>query len=195
MSLFQNLEHGILAPGLCLFGDKAYMNASYMATPYPAVSGGTKDAYNFYHSQLRIRIECTFGILTHQWSILRRAIPMNVSIKKTVALVFALAKLHNYCIDQSDNSDLTYFANDEWLHELNGAVPLVPTRDSQSTGNNNVIPEQLMDGGHHFDDIGGIRGRYNYISTVNGTPLPRERLHSHVESIGLTRPTQIPNSR
>jgi hypothetical protein len=124
---------------------------------------------------------------------------MNVSISKTVALVLALAKLHNYCIDQSDSSDLTYAANDEWLHERNGAVPLVSTRDSQSSGNNNdVIPEQLMDGGHHFDDIGGISGRYNrqrrynYISRVNGSPLPRERLHSHIESIGLTRPTPIP---
>jgi hypothetical protein len=153
----------------------------YIATPYPAVSGGTKDAYNFYHSQLQKQIECTFGILTHRWSILMRAIPMNVSIKKTVTLVLALAILHNYCIDQSDNSDLdAYVANDEWLR-LNGAVPLVLTRDSQSTGNNNVIPEQLMDGGHHFDDIGGIRRRYNrqrrynYISRVNGSSLPRER--------------------
>jgi hypothetical protein len=31
---------------------------------------------------------------------------MNMSIKKTITLVLALAKLHNYCIDQSDNSDL-----------------------------------------------------------------------------------------
>ncbi len=95
---------------------------------------------------------------------------------------------------------LMYVANDEWLR-LNGAVPLVPTGDSQSTGNNNVIPEQL-DGGRHFDDIGGIRRRYNrqrrykYISRVNGSPLPRGRLHSFVESIlGLTQPTPIPNSR
>ena len=56
MSLFQKLEHGIFAPGLCLFD---------MTTPYPVVSGGTKDAYNFYHSQLQIQIKCTFGILTH----------------------------------------------------------------------------------------------------------------------------------
>ena len=125
---------------------------------------------------------------------------MNVSIKKTVALVLALAKLHNYCIDQSDYSDLTYVANDEWLHELNGAVHLVATRDLQSTGYNDVIPEQLMDGGHHFDDIGGMRGRYNRqrrnncISRVNGSPLSRERFHSHVENIGLTQPTPIPTS-
>ena len=44
MSLFQKLENGILAPGLCLFGDNAYLNTSYMTTPYPAVSGGSKDA-------------------------------------------------------------------------------------------------------------------------------------------------------
>ena len=52
MSLFQKLEEGISAPGLCLFGDNAYLNTPYMATPYAAVSGGTKDSYNFFHSQL-----------------------------------------------------------------------------------------------------------------------------------------------
>jgi hypothetical protein len=41
-----------------------------MATPYAAVSGGTKDAYNFYYLQLQIRIECAFGMLTHRWAIL-----------------------------------------------------------------------------------------------------------------------------
>ena len=55
MSLFQKLEQdGILAPGLCLFGDNAYLNTPYMATPFAAVSGGSKDLYNFYHSKLRI---------------------------------------------------------------------------------------------------------------------------------------------
>ena len=33
MSLYQKLEDGILAPGLCLFGDNAYLNTSYMTTP------------------------------------------------------------------------------------------------------------------------------------------------------------------
>jgi len=136
MSLFQKLEDGILAPGLCLFGDNAYLNTPYMATPYAAVSGGTKDSYNFYHSQLRIRIECTFGMLTHRWAILRSAIPMNVTVHKTVALVLALAKLHNYCIDAEDgNSDLTHTASDEWLTEVNGGVPLVATGDPSSSHN------------------------------------------------------------
>jgi hypothetical protein len=125
---------------------------------------------------------------------------MNVSIRKTVALVLALSKSHNYCIDHNDSSDLTYIASDEWQHELNGAVPLVTVRDL-SAGNNDVVPEQLMDGGNHFDDIGGMGGRYNrqrrynYVSRVEGIPLPRERLHSHIEGIGLTRPTPVSSSR
>jgi hypothetical protein len=42
-----------------------------MATPYSGISGGTKDAYNFYHSQVRINIECTFGRFVARWAILR----------------------------------------------------------------------------------------------------------------------------
>jgi hypothetical protein len=36
-----------LAPKLCLFGDNAYVNTSYMATPYKGATGGTKDNTNF----------------------------------------------------------------------------------------------------------------------------------------------------
>jgi hypothetical protein len=80
VSLYSRLENGLLAPGLCLFGDNAYLNSVYTATPYSKVSGGSKDAYNFYHSQLQINIECFFGMFTHRWAILRRAIPMRVSL-------------------------------------------------------------------------------------------------------------------
>ncbi len=96
----------MLAPGLCLFGNNANFNTLYMAKPCAAVSGASKDVYNFYHLQLQIRIECTLGILTHRWSILQSAIPMNVSIQKNVELVVCLAKLHNYCIDADDNDVL-----------------------------------------------------------------------------------------
>lgn len=204
MSLFQKLEDGILAPGLCLFGDNAYLNTPYMATPYPAAGRGTKDAYNFYHSQLRIRIECTFGMLTHRWSILRSAIPMNVSITKTIALVLALAKLHNYCIDNSDRESVQHTAEDEWQHEIHGAVPLTrggTTAHAQLLSNDYILaPEQLIDGGNHFDDVGGMAGRYNrqrqydYSARVNQAPLPREQLHSYVTSSGLRRPTPFPSS-
>ena len=159
MSLFHKLEEGLLAPGLCLFGDNAYINTPYLATPYAGISGGTKDAYNYYHSQLRILIECTFGMFTHRWAILRSAIPMNVSVRKTIALVVALAKLHNFCIvDVNDTIILPGTASDEWQNKVNSDVPLVQvTQHPESRG---ITPQQLIDGGNHFDDVGS-NGRYN----------------------------------
>ncbi len=46
-------------------------------------------------------------------------------MQKTFALVIALAKLSNYCIDTESNSDCTYTASDEWQTEVKIAVPLV----------------------------------------------------------------------
>ena len=51
--LYDKLEKGLLHNSrLALFGDNAYVNKSYMATPFPNVSSGGEDTYNFYHSQL-----------------------------------------------------------------------------------------------------------------------------------------------
>jgi hypothetical protein len=88
---------GFLAPKLCLFGNNAYVNTFYMATPFKSVLSGTKNNYNFYHSQvrpswhgttsfhwfvltktflqLRINIECAFGMFVHCWGFLRKATP------------------------------------------------------------------------------------------------------------------------
>ena len=163
-----------------------------------------RESYNFYHSQLRIRIECAFGMLTHRWSILRSAIPRRVSIRKTVALVLALAKLHNFCIDSDDSCALSHTARDEWNMELNGAIPLVITRrhshnSSEAQEDVVVVPQQLLDAGNHFDDIGGATIRYNrqrrysYWMRNEGMVLPRDRLHTLIASVGLTRPTPLPS--
>jgi hypothetical protein len=124
---------------------------------------------------------------------------MNVSVKKTVALVCALGKLHNFCIETEGDMDVpTPTPADEWEIEIGGGVPLVPAPGAQSTSD--VIPDQLLDGGNHFDDL-GYRGRYNrqrrydYMSTQSRTPLPRERLHDMVHDAGLTRPSFIQRAR
>jgi hypothetical protein len=68
---------------------------------------------------------------------------MNVSVKKTVALVCALGKLHNFCIDIESDMDIPVptFA-DEWEIEMDGGVPLVPAPAAESSGD--VIPDQLL---------------------------------------------------
>jgi hypothetical protein len=65
--LHARLEDGLLKNGYIRFGNNAYLNLFFMATPYSNVSGNpnkkSKDNYNFFHSQLRIRVECAFGML------------------------------------------------------------------------------------------------------------------------------------
>ena len=99
-SLKNKLEMpGFLAEGLCIFGDNAYINCSYMATPYRNVASGSKDNYNHYHSQLHIQIECAFSMLVNRWGILQQALSTKLGLKKTTSLAMCLCQLHNYCID------------------------------------------------------------------------------------------------
>lgn len=156
---------GFLAPGLCLFGDNAYVNASYMATPWPAVGGGRKDDdYNFYHSQVRIKIECAFGMLVNRWGILRSALSAQISLRKVGALVMCLCRLHNYCIserlrkngvveveDAGNGGVPLATARDAAEISANGGVPLEPSRRNPDL--NQHSPEQLLHGGQHFDDV------------------------------------------
>ena len=54
-----------------------------------------KDAYNYFLSQLHIRIEMTFGSLTNKWRILRTS--LSFSLKKSVGILSAFSRLHNFC--------------------------------------------------------------------------------------------------
>jgi hypothetical protein len=62
-NLWGRLEHGLLAPGLVLFGDNAYLNSAYMATPFRNVAQGSKHDYNYFHSQVRDQSLCTLRVL------------------------------------------------------------------------------------------------------------------------------------
>jgi hypothetical protein len=175
---------GFLAPGLHLIGDNAYTNTPYMATPYPATTGGSKDAYNYYLSQLRIRVECSFGMLVHRWGILRKPIPSCISIKKTTALVMCLCRLHNFCIDQSDIKISSNTGGDDLNIALEGGVPL------EGVGN---LPDQLIGGGCHFDDTTWNErrrdiGRAARVLGATEQELPREMLRRMVVQKDLCRP-------
>lgn len=185
MTLHRRLKDGLLAPGLCLFGDNAYLNTPFMATPFSGgAATGAKDAYNFYHSQLRIQIECAFGKLTQRWGILRSAIPKGISIKKTVALVLSLAKLHNFLIeDENEGSMEASLAQDERHMEQIGAVPL---EDNQET-NGQGVPVQLLGGGSHFEGMDRNERRRLHRS-FSGIELPREHLYAEVLDKDLQRP-------
>ena len=164
-------EEGFLAPGLCIFGDNAYVNTHYMATPYPNVQGDMeRDSYNFYHSQLRIKIECTFGILIHRWGILSKRMSRRFTVGKTVALVTALCKLHNFLIDSEEGHSASSLAIDRLNMEDEGAIPA----------------GRLMHVGHHTDDWSEREPRVS--ERYGDETLPREAICEHVLEQGLSRP-------
>ncbi len=64
--LYERLEGGLLKEGLVLFGNNAYLIMRYIATPFPNVSSDSKDDYNYFHSQVRIQVECAFRQILFQ---------------------------------------------------------------------------------------------------------------------------------
>ena len=57
-----------------------------------------KDAYKFFQSQVRIRIEMAFGRLTTKWQILRRK--LETSLEVSLIILSACAMLHNFIINR-----------------------------------------------------------------------------------------------
>jgi hypothetical protein len=86
----------VIAKGLTLVGDNAYVKSMTMAVPFKGNVTSLQD--NFYQSQLRITIERAFSVLVHQWAILRG--PLVVPLSKVPPLVSALCSLHNFCINK-----------------------------------------------------------------------------------------------
>ena len=59
-------KEAVLVPGLSLHGGNAYVSTNFMAAPFKGVISGPKDSHNFFQSQLRVHMECTFSILVHR---------------------------------------------------------------------------------------------------------------------------------
>ena len=56
------------------------------------------DNFNFFASQLRIRIEMAFGLMTRKWGILQR--PLSNSLPSMKHLICCIARLQNFCINE-----------------------------------------------------------------------------------------------
>ena len=95
-------KNGVLLPGHVFVGDNAYIKSREMATPIKNASPGLEDDYNFYLSQLRIIIECAFGILVQRWGILWR--PLLCKFWRIPGLVTCLCRLHNFCINMQESA-------------------------------------------------------------------------------------------
>jgi hypothetical protein len=88
--------------GKYIIGDNAYICSEHLLTPFSGDqrNDARKDAFNFYLSQVRIRIEMAFGLLTTKWRILRR--PLQVKLKYAGKVLLCVTRLHNFCINERE---------------------------------------------------------------------------------------------
>ena len=84
----------------CVIGDAAYVPTEHLISVYHGSNRNTKkyDDFNFFASQLRIRIEMAFGLMVRKWGILWK--PLQVNVRDIKHLMLAVALLHNYCINE-----------------------------------------------------------------------------------------------
>ena len=107
--------------------------------------------------------------------------PATQPILRTVGMVLAMARLHNFCIDNGDTNIVSRLASDELRSELNGAILLNTNNDGET------LVDELTGGGHHFQDVPRtIRRRQQQ---NNNNRLPRETMCNSVAEQGLTRPS------
>jgi hypothetical protein len=107
--------------------------------------------------------------------------------------VIALAKLHNYCIDEIDVDVPPLHVVDELEIEMQGGILL---ETPPGMGNTTCIPRQLIGGGNHFHDMDLFsrrRRQHNYLSQAEHShqQLPRDHLHALIADANLRRPAPI----
>ena len=103
-----------------------------MTGPFPHQGKSPKDDYNYFHSQVCINIECSFGILTNRWWLLKSPLSSKLPIRKVAALTFCLCKLHNYCIDNGNAK-----VPSRYQHDL---LTLMDFSDVNNSRNGDIMP-------------------------------------------------------
>lgn len=180
-------NNGIVKKGYTMAGDNAWVPREWMAVPIPGhCITAEDDAYNFYHSQVRITIERAFGIFVHRWGILRR--PLSISMLKVPPLIMALMKLHNFCIDSKcGTTPSTYYLDERSIRRV------AASRGKTSTTKNATavhldgrgIPDELTGSGHHFKDLPRQR---RPVFPPSDDVIPMEMMRRQVALKGLRRP-------
>jgi hypothetical protein len=168
-----------------LAADNAYVLTDEVQIPYAGRSlPEDQSDFNFFLSQLRIRVEMALGMLCSKFRIFKRAILYDPA--KTSAIVEVAAMLHNFIINEDHpNLDEESAEVDEASHRLNARGLGYLPRDPR-------IPRNLPV--NHDARI--IAGRAVIDMTVNETTLQSDRastarrtvLTEEIQQRGLHRP-------
>jgi len=109
-----------------IIADAAYAVTEHLLVPFTGSQRNDhdKDSYNFFLSQLRIRVEQAFGLLTNKWRILRSH--LSNTLLRNSRIITACAILHNFVIEEdwgrSDKGD--GLAPQEMMDEIADIEPM-----------------------------------------------------------------------
>jgi hypothetical protein len=149
-----------LPVGVFLLGDNAYMLSEHLLTPFPGNElPSNQDAFNFYLSQLRIRVKMAFGLLVSKWRSFRA--PIEASIEHTTQRVLAAQKLHNFYITerlQRDKDDHANASEIEPLHFQGTTAAYLPSDLIVRVGANSLLRDIMV---RRISDSNAVRPTYN----------------------------------
>ena len=133
--------------GVCFIGDAAYQPTEHMVPVYQGADKLTSkyDNFNFFASQCRIRVEMAFGMMQSKWGILQR--PLTCSLRNMLWLVQAIARLHNFCINERLEEEQSPFEVPDSL--VPAYIPTVPHNDEGDPVNLHAAFDGVLDG-HSF---------------------------------------------
>ncbi len=121
-------------------------------------------------------------MLTERRRILRSCLPKRFTLKRIVALVVALAKWHNFCINMNEDKISEPLALDEEnLVSSGGYLKLEPTVLTHG--------QDLLDGENQMDGFDCTNKRPDHGNCEKEKPefMPREILCEQIQNKGLTR--------
>ena len=124
------------------------------------------DNYNFFISQLRIKIERAFGIMVTKWRILRS--PIEFCVHNAATLLMAIARIHNFVIDEGIDEERAARDIPPVFVQTNGndtsVLGYVPSDVSASSGGNSYLQHFIQE---HIYELGLTRPGHNLAR--NGT--------------------------
>ena len=113
--------------------------------------------------------------------------PHGITIKKTVLMVNAMAKLHNFCIDRMDGTNTAEgLLSKDMSNLMNSELGYVELDNVD--GSEVVFPVQLMNAGHHFDDVPEPQRRHRGVGDSIDLSMPRTQLLHKVDESNMQPP-------